>query len=289
MNFCIKIITFGILILNLTIAQDIKESSGILWLGNKIASENIETESISNYERNYIEMKQPFLSGLFSLLVPGTGQLKNKDYLKAALFIVAEGVLIYYKLHNDKKGDDQTEFFENFANQNWSPAEYAKWSLNKFNLNINDYPDLFDDKGNIKNWKTLNKMESDISSTAAGKYYSHSLAPLGEQQYYEMIGKYVQFNPGWKDFNPEMDFNFGDPVTQMFTKYAGYRGEANDYYNTASTFMTLIIVNHFLSAVESFFSAKIHNRRIELNSVYDEVKLYNKRIRYTGLNVKFNF
>jgi hypothetical protein len=29
---------------------------------------------------------------------------------------------------------------------------------------------------------------------------SHRLPPHGDQQYYEMIGKYHQYSPGWNDF-----------------------------------------------------------------------------------------
>lgn len=266
--------------------------TGILWADNKIAYEaTSDSLGKSVLGVNTVSQKSPFLAGLFSLVVPGSGQFYNGDYWKTAICLVAEGLLLYYKLDNDKKGDDQTDFFENYAKKNWDPAKYAKWTINKFKIDVTKYPDLFTDEQQtvIRNWKTLNKLEDDISKTDAGKYYSHHLAPYGDQQYFEMIGKYPQFNVGWNDFNYNDDFNYGQSLTPMFNYYSGERGKANDYYNKANTFMTILIVNHIVSAAEAFFSAKINNKRVSISSVYDEQKLGTQRIRYSGLNIKFNF
>jgi hypothetical protein len=103
-------------------------------------------------------------------------------------------------------------------------------------------------------------MERYIGTTEAGRYYSHTLPPHGDQQYYELIGKYGQFNPGWDDanYNPG-EYNYLDPVTEHFSYYSVERGKANDYYNTATTWVTVAIINHVVSAVHAGFAAGWYN------------------------------
>jgi hypothetical protein len=108
------------------------------------------------------------------------------------------------------------------------------------------------------NWAELNRMESDIAATATGTYYSHVLPSYNSQQYYELIGKYPQFNQGWDDAPPS--FNYGNQLSAEFQYYSGERGKANTYYSTASTFVALAFVNHVVSAVDGALSAGSYNR-----------------------------
>ena len=87
---------------------------------------------------------------------------------------------------------------------------------------------------------------------------SHQLAYYGEQQYYEMIGKYHQFRAGWADYSPELGFN----VSPLFHEYTGMRATANDYYNTASKAVIGIYINHFLSAIDAYWSTTIYNKEL---------------------------
>lgn len=83
----------------------------------------------------------------------------------------------------------------------------------------------------------------------------HQLPQFGEQQYYELIGKYQNFVAGWADAdisilskNEASPNYYGKYKTQMYTDYAADRQQANEYYDMASTSTTLVIVNHLLSA-----------------------------------------
>jgi hypothetical protein len=100
-------------------------------------------------------------------------------------------------------------------------------------------------------------MERAISATDLGRYYSHTLPPHGDQQYYELIGKYGQFNQGWDDAPPS--YQYLDPVTAHFSYYSGERGKANEYYKTASTWVTVAIINHVVNAVYAGLSAGWYN------------------------------
>ncbi len=216
-----------------------------------------QTETTKTFEKRSVAK-----AALFSAVIPGAGQFYNEDYWKTAIFVAVEITAITVAHVYDKKGDNQTAYFHDYAHKHWSVQRYAQWTFDHLselnpNLNPSDYSGLFDDDGSV-NWNVLNRMEGDI-----GGYYSHQLAPFGEQQYYEMIGKYTQFNVGWDDFVGP-DYHYGDPVTEHFKYYSKQRGLANDYYNVARWGIITIVTNHILSAAEAAFSANKYNRSFKV-------------------------
>ncbi len=59
---------------------------------------------------------KPGKAGLYSLIVPGAGQLYNKKYLKIPLFIGAEGIAVTILITNIRKYNDWNEGYINMAN-----------------------------------------------------------------------------------------------------------------------------------------------------------------------------
>ncbi|GJQ61278.1 MAG: hypothetical protein SCALA702_03310 [Melioribacteraceae bacterium] len=225
--------------------------------------------------------KSPLLAGVMSFLVPGAGEAYVGSYWKTALFVAIEAAAITTNIIYNGHGDSQTENFENFANQHWSAARYALWTVTN-KVNPGDYPNLFNDAAKTQvNWDVLNQMERDI-----GDYYSHTLDKFGEQQYYEMIGKYRQFAPGWDDFGDEnTPYQFGDPVSSRFTYYSGERAKANDFYSVAKTALIIVVTNHLASAVDAALSASAYNKSIET-----KVSIESKNIGfYTEHSPRVNF
>ncbi|MEK7671576.1 MAG: hypothetical protein AAB344_05080 [Bacteroidota bacterium] len=137
------------------------------------------------------------------------------------------------------------------------------------------------------NWNVLNEMERAISLTQEGKYYSHTLPPYGEQQYYELIGKYKQFNQGWDD--APTTYTYPDPVTTKFDYYAGERGKANDYYSTATTYVTVAVVNHVLSALDAAWTASTHNHNIHASMQMQTVPTQFGFARVPVARVEYSF
>jgi hypothetical protein len=122
------------------------------------------------------------------------------------------------------------------------------------------------------NWAELNRMESDISATAAGQYYSHVLPAYNSQQYYELIGKYPEFNQGWDDAPPS--FNYGNQLSAELLYYSGERGKANTYYTTASTYVSIVLLNHVVSTVDAVLSAGSYNRGLHASVGSQRVPAY---------------
>ncbi len=201
-----------------------------------------------------------WLAAGLSALIPGAGEFYAESYWKAALFFAVELTALGIAYSNDRRGDQQTDRYKDFANQHWSVVRYAKYAETlspgkTYNWRIPGTEGMgeFDRPWTQVNWAELNRLERDIAG-----YYSHTLPGYGEQQYYELIGKYPQYNQGWND--SPASFNYGDPLTSNFLYYSGERGKANTYYTNSSRWVTIAIINHILSAVDAAWSASLFNR-----------------------------
>jgi hypothetical protein len=255
----------------------------------------VQSETASD-EMHY---KSPWLAAGLSAVLPGAGEFYAENYWKAALFLAVDVAAWSLAYSFDKKGNNQTDFFQGFADQHWSVVEYAKFSRDKFlQLIPENRRNLYGDNNLIPgspnlppwqrvNWNLLNALERDISSTQEGKYYSHTLPPYGEQQYYELIGKYKQFNQGWDD--APTTYTYPDPVTTKFDYYAGERGKANDYYSTATTYVTVAVVNHVLSALDAAWTASTHNHNIHASMQMQTVPTQFGFARVPVARVEYSF
>jgi hypothetical protein len=208
--------------------------------------------------------KSPWLAAGLSLIIPGAGELYAESYWKAALFFAVDVAAWTVAYTQDKKGDDQTAFYQSYANEHWDVGRYATWSYNNSeyinpSLNAAPYADMFMPDGGI-NWDRLNEYER-----ALGNWYSHTLPPYGAQQYFELIGKYQQFYHGWDDANPAL-LTYDQITAELspnFTYYSEERGKANDYYNNASTAVTVAVINRVISALDAAWSAASYNSNLE--------------------------
>jgi len=228
--------------------------------------------------------KSPWLAAVLSLALPGAGEAYAGSYLKGALFFAAEATMWAFAYSYDKKGDDQTAAYKNYANEHWSAVRYIDWTashLGFLNPNLTKsaddyllliYPDeeMCDPPFSCVDWAELNNMERDIA--VAGNGYTHALPYYGEQQYYELIGKYEQFSRGWDDsgdLHPELDNDV--PIRNTSNRYNIYsdmRAEANNQYDIATTFVNIAVVNHVLSAIDAFWTVTRLNK-----SLHAEVRM----------------
>ncbi len=134
-------------------------------------------------------------------------------------------------------------------------------------------------------FEKLNYYESLVGSNGYG--FTHQLPVHGEQQYYELIGKYHQYSPGWAQFNP----TDSDPhdVPEQMKSYSVMRGNANNYYNTAETAVIGIYLNHFLSALDGVWSAIRFNKDIAFNARVQSLNVADRSFLVPTINIKYNF
>ena len=294
-----RILLMFILVSSFCYAQDKNE----FLTGNFGFDEQIvlqETMANLQFDDQEIQMnkKSPLLAGLFSVVLPGAGEFYAESYWKSALFMAIEATAISVGLIYDGKGDDQTQVFEGYANQHWDVAKYARWTFDNLDhleskignsVDRDKYSGLFLDEARTQvDWELLNALESDI-----GGWYSHRLEYFGEQQYYEMIGKYPQFNPGWEDFNENSIYTYTvterDPVTEMFDHYSGMRGKANDYYNIASGAVIAVVINHIISAADAAWTTSRYNKKLNMHVSIEKQQIGYFTEYYPQLNMSFNF
>ncbi|NQS98725.1 MAG: hypothetical protein HQ591_09745 [candidate division Zixibacteria bacterium] len=212
-----------------------------------------------------VEKKSPGKALLLSAIIPGAGELYAESYLKAILFFGIEigawtGVAIYQAEGNDK--EDQ---FLEYADYHWSQGQYWGWletleSWTTPGVEKEWNPDL---GGEYYPYNIYNQFENDNG-------FTHNLPATQNQQYYEMIGKYMtQFGPGWDDADLDLtinDDNFyfwdGD-YTLSSEYYMDLRYKSNQALDKAAYFFQAVMLNHVLSALDAGFTVRLKNRKLE--------------------------
>ena len=208
--------------------------------------------------------RSPVLAAVFSAIIPGTGELYAGSYVLAGLFAALEGAGWYFMADQNKRGDDKTVEFEAYADRHWNVVKYAEW----LNANAKDFPGgenavqiAIDPDVSLPPWQRVNWEQMHTTEMAIPQF-SHRLPPYGDQQYYELIGKYNQYSYGWDD---KTEGDYWNP-SDRFLFYSGLRGDANSHYDTADLLVNLIFLNHVLSAVDAAWAAARFNEHVELHS-----------------------
>jgi hypothetical protein len=67
------------------------------------------------------------------------------------------------------------------------------------------------------------------------------------------------------------------------------RGQANDYYNTSSTAVIGIYINHLLSAAEAVWGATRFNNNLAVNFKVEPINTATGTELIPTLNMKFSF
>ena len=259
--------------------------TGNLHADSKIIQSTYSPSIVNPLADDMPDKKSPVLSGVLSAIVPGAGQVYNGDYWIAGIFVAVEAALITTAVVYDNKGDDQTNLFQNYADDytnpdhHWSVVDYAEWLAQYHDADLTKI--LILGTENLPPWEQVNWAELNAAETG-----SHHLYPHGDQQYYEMIGKYHQYAAGWNDYNSGAN---NDLISSNFTYYSGLRGQANDYYNTASTAIVGVYINHLLSAAEAVWGATRFNSNIAMNFRVETQNLAGGTELVPTVKMKFSF
>ncbi len=186
--------------------------------------------------------KSPMKAFVYSLVLPGAGQLYTGSKLKAVAFFGLEvlswsGYILYHG-----KGDDKTGIYEAFADAHWSEIRYGDFLY--LNWGVRDDDSVYDDLGY--------------------PYFTHHLPDTKTQQYYEMIGKYDQFVFGWDDTDlPPDSGNLSRAYLANRHHYEGLRHDANVMYGRATASLVVVMVNHIISGAEAALAARRHNNKMQ--------------------------
>jgi hypothetical protein len=206
------------------------------------------------------DTKSPRTAILLSAVIPGGGQLYSGSYWKAAAFIALEAAAWTFYVTKRQEGYDLEEDFEAFADEHWSEDTY--WEYISLQSGIEYTPETLEQ---LRAWEREN--------------FSHGLHRNKDQQYYEMIGKYHQFNVGWEDANPNIglldeEWNLSY-VSDKRLDYEYMQKESNDAFQMATLAASVALVNHVLSAVDAGFTVKRHNDKLSVTPSIEPLYVHN--------------
>lgn len=253
---------------------------------------------------------QPGYGLLASLAVPGLGQYANQQYWKTGLMLAFEATAIYFIVDGTRRGQRLEAEYQQIGDDNWSVLKYTKWvhgyymggaratgapdvtpeqlltSAGRSNINpTTGWPDIVYDTSREWNWVNrteLNIMERNTRYMSTGNNFSHDVHPFGDQQYYELMSKYWQFGPGWRDWDDsihDINRNSNAFMSQMWLDHAHLESRFNGAFQLANNMVSLLILNHVVSAFDSYFTIKLRQHRLETTAHAD----------YFGTHVNFTW
>ena len=199
-------------------------------------------------------------AALFSAVLPGAGQIYNHSYWTALLFLGIEAGGIYTNIKYNNEGDELTAEFERFADAHWFEPEYWR--------------SLSDDASQQAPPIYIGPTSIDSLRVYERAAFSHFLPASKNQTYYENIGKYDQFNGGWDDGSG----NARQRDSANRQTYTYMRQDANDKYKTATTGVTVVIINHLLSALHAAYLANSFNHTLANSALGMRMKRYHREL-----------
>lgn len=235
--------------------------------------------------------RNPGFGLLSSGVLPGSGQFINKNWIRGGIYAALELASIYVVLEYNNRGERGEERYENFADQNWSVTQYAKWIVDYHEANGLDNENLEPLRNMVEDLEPAFNTEEDWNAididvlrdaekrtqfvtpdNLSNSNFSHSLPAYGSQQYYELISKYYQYQAGWRDYygyhetnnsNPFLISREGNNASTMFFEGASMARNFNSNFRTSKNFTILLIANHIVSAFDSYFTFKLKQNRLE--------------------------
>lgn len=235
---------------------------------------------------------------LGSALVPGLGQAANKKWVRAGAYFLADALFLAIHIDSFNKAKERERQYKQYANARWSVVTYAQWLVEYHDQNniLNPYVDELRQQvegvtpaynpevdWEIVDIELLRNVEREtpyISPDGAGNTFSHVIPNYGSQQYYELISKYYQYGPGWNDFDPglyQLAWDGSDMSTNFFAGSA-LAERFNDKYRLAGNMVSLLVLNHVVSAFDALLTVKIKNNRLEAEtSLFEPEQI---RIKY---------
>jgi hypothetical protein len=173
---------------------------------------------------------RPWQAGLASLALPGAGQLWQGR--KWGLGLLAGDLgLAAATVWTNAEGRDRQERYERFADAHWDRQRWLDYLACYESLTGEPWP-----------------------------HQHHTIPPEGtyDHDYYEMIGKYDQFAPGWDDWTALVS----DPVqgtSEHRNDYLVQRQRANRWLAWSVTAGGLVFLNHVAAAAEAWLWGRTHD------------------------------
>lgn len=231
---------------------------------------------------------------LMSAIIPGAGEFYAGSKLKAAAFFTVEvlawtGVILYYN-----KGKDKEDEFMDFADFNFDENDYRT-----VEFSLAQSPTWGDSLaytgGTIDDWTELD-WETKIHYLPR-EGFTHELPTQtdrdnswsDDQQYYEMIGKYIhQFGFGWDDgFGDDPGTPYFDGRSPHSEFYMDMRHDSNQLLKRSAWGYNIALLNHVASALDASFTVRLKNRTAKAELGFRQVPYDNELVPTGGVNIRW--
>ncbi len=205
------------------------------YLTSNLGIRTLTDQSTTN--DNIVLLKSPNEAFLYSLAIPGMGQLYNGSKYGYIYTAAEMGLWItYFVLRNSAV--NTREDYRELVRENVifiGPGSFEEWD------EIEDY----EHATQYENWNHV--YDSEVTRNRTGKWY-------------------------WKDLDPSLK-DAKDTSIEFDSKHRlqayDLRQEANDTFENARTVLGLVILNHVFSAVEARISTKRWNNKQQQNSAFE--------------------
>lgn len=239
---------------------------------------------------------------LLSAILPGAGEYYAGSKWRAALFfgieVAAWSAVIYYY----NAGQDKDKEFKVFADEHFDADIYrdVEWSR----AIGSDDSEVY--SGTREQWEALDWGARIQFLPDQG--FTHKLPTPAEraasssedQQYYEMIGKYInQFGYGWDDvYDATLGIWLGDDAgTPYFDNlngqaarssyYMDMRYDSNQLLDYSAIATQVALLNHVASALDASFIVRGMKRSAEAQVGFRAIQYDGKPMAVGGLNLKW--
>ena len=244
-----------------------------------------------------IEKDTTFYPGkplLMSLIIPGLGQIYNKEPIwKPSLFFGTEILTLASVIYANNRADKIRLNYQKFADENWSIQNW--WNFTQSGPTVIENNGLyFTDnklkamrnyigthhltvhlKGDLLNLFNTEFLTSDSLAILSNYLNSEDISMVKDRHYYENIGKYDQFVGGWSDvftdwYWEEKDVGDSTEIVIKTPKKQDYlddRYKANQWLSFAKFSISAIMFNHVVSGLEAVWANRSKENLIREKSL----------------------
>lgn len=230
---------------------------------------------------------------LLSAILPGAGQYSIGSNWKAAIFLTIEiaawtGVIYYYNAGQDKDGE-----FKDYADEHFAESIYRTI---EFDLARSpQWGDSGTYTGTEPEW--IEETWDTKISYLPSQGFTHEMPTQEErnanknddQQYYEMIGKYIhQFGFGWDDaYGDDAGTPWFDGSSPNSVYYMDMRHESNTLLDYSSLAIQIAMLNHVASALDASFTVRAMKRKARAKVSFRDVRYNDKQVLVGGLSLRW--
>ena len=177
-----------------------------------------------------------------SALVPGSGEIVSGHLWNGLPLLAADVATWIGYFHYEDQGDEWKEKYEAFADSYWNEA---RWQQN-LEAASTQSPNPWDSY-----WDPAAPYNCDCSPPYIPRAED-------EREYYENLGKYNHFYPGWDDWTTSYDPE--SPAAHR-RQFVDMRIESNDAYDNADTLLGVAAATRIVSVIQSFWLVRRDSRR----------------------------